>query len=50
MQLGGLISYSRGYMMLLDEAGLEAAACSCYRHDTQAYEAWWSQVASDPPP
>ena len=34
----GLISYSRGYMMLLDEARLEAQACPCYRADLMAYE------------
>lgn len=45
MQLRGLISYSRGYMMLLDEAALALDACTCYRHDLQTYEAWWSQWA-----
>ncbi len=46
MQLRGHISYSRGYMMLLDEAALAQDACSCYAHDRDAYEAWWSQAAS----
>ncbi len=50
MQLGGHISYSRGYMMLLDEPALEAAACSCYAQDRQVYEAWWSEAAPDSPP
>jgi hypothetical protein len=33
----GLISYSRGYVMLLDNAGLEAAACACHAADLSAY-------------
>jgi len=37
-QKNGLISYSRGYLMLLDEARLEAQACPCYRADLLAYE------------
>ncbi len=45
MQLLGHISYSRGYMMLLDEAALAATACPCWRTDRQAYEAWWVSVA-----
>lgn len=34
----GLISYSHGYMLLLDEAGLEKAGCSCYQANLLAYE------------
>lgn len=34
----GLISYSHGYMMLLDEAGLERLSCHCYQADLLAYE------------
>lgn len=31
LQVGGLISQSRGRVTVLDRAGLEAAACDCYR-------------------
>ncbi len=34
----GLISYSHGYMMLLDEAGLEKVSCNCYQSSLLAYE------------
>jgi CRP-like cAMP-binding protein len=34
----GLISYSPGYVMLLDEAGLQRLACSCYQSDLLSYE------------
>ena len=37
-QREGLISYSRGYVMLLDETGLEAAACKCYQADLMVYD------------
>jgi len=36
-QRRGLISYSRGYVMLLDEAGLQRIACSCYEADLHTY-------------
>jgi CRP-like cAMP-binding protein len=38
MQRSGLISYSRGYVMLLDVAALERMACPCYEADTRLYE------------
>ena len=38
MQKQGLISYSRGDLMLLDTPQLEAIACSCYQTDLAAYE------------
>jgi Mn-dependent DtxR family transcriptional regulator len=31
LQKGGLISYSRGRVKILDPAGLGAVACECYR-------------------
>ena len=37
LQKEGLIEYSRGQMTVLDRSGLEAAACSCYEADRQAY-------------
>jgi CRP-like cAMP-binding protein len=46
--LRGRISYSRGYMMLLDVPALELTACACYRVDQQTYEDWWRSVAADP--
>lgn len=39
LQRSGLIEYRRGEMTVLDRAGLEAAACSCYRIDCQSYSA-----------
>ncbi len=38
LQKRGLISYSRGYVMLLDEAALQGIACGCYQADLQTYE------------
>ena len=38
MQRSGLISYSRGYVMLLDIVALERMACPCYEADTRLYE------------
>jgi CRP-like cAMP-binding protein len=37
-QKRGLISYSPGYVMLLDEAGLLRLSCSCYQSDLLSYE------------
>jgi CRP-like cAMP-binding protein len=37
LQRGGLIEYRRGELTVLDRRGLEAAACSCYATDRQAY-------------
>ena len=37
LQRSGLIAYHRGELTVLDRAGLEAAACSCYARDRQAY-------------
>ena len=36
-QRHGLIEYDRGNLTVLDRPGLEAAACSCYETDRQAY-------------
>jgi len=36
-QRRGVISYSRGYVMLLDEAALQRMACGCYEADLQTY-------------
>ncbi len=37
LQRAGLIEYRRGELTVLDRSGLEAAACSCYLADQQAY-------------
>ena len=37
-QRRGLISYSRGYVMLIDEPALQSIACGCYEADLQTYE------------
>ncbi len=37
LQRCGLIEYHRGDLTVLDRAGLEAAACSCYASDCLAY-------------
>lgn len=38
LQRHGLISYTRGYVMLMDVAALEQVACVCYRRDLAVYE------------
>jgi CRP-like cAMP-binding protein len=38
LQRDGLIRYHRGDITVLDRAGLEAAACSCYAADRHAYD------------
>jgi CRP-like cAMP-binding protein len=38
LQRNGLIRYRRGEITVLDRAGLEAAACSCYGADRLAYD------------
>jgi len=37
LQDRGLIRYRRGYVEVLDRAGLEQAACSCHRYSHEAY-------------
>ncbi len=37
LQKGGLIQYTRGEVTVLDRNGLEAAACSCYAEERNAY-------------
>ena len=37
LQAAGLVEYRRGHFKVLDRAGLEAAACSCYAVDRQTY-------------
>ena len=37
LQRQGLIAYHRGQLRVLDRAGLEAVACSCYAIDRQAH-------------
>ncbi len=37
LQRSGLVRYHRGEITVLDRAGLEAAACSCYEADCSAY-------------
>jgi len=39
LQRAGLIEYHRGELTVLDRSGLEAAACTCYEGDRQAYDA-----------
>ena len=38
LQQHGLIAYRRGAMTVMDRAGLEMAACTCYRTDSATYK------------
>jgi hypothetical protein len=38
LQRRGLIEYARGLVTIVDRAGLEAAACSCYHSDIATYD------------
>ena len=38
LQKKGLISYSQGDLMLLNQPGLKAAACGCYETDLATYK------------
>jgi CRP-like cAMP-binding protein len=38
LQRRGVIGYSRGVVTVVDRAGLEAAACSCYGSDIATYD------------
>jgi len=46
LQAHGLISYTRGYVMLMDTAALEEVACACYRSDLAVYERTLRQPCS----
>lgn len=37
LQSRGLIKYQRGHVQILDRAGLDAAACPCYRYENDVY-------------
>lgn len=43
LQRYGLISYGRGYLMLLDEPRLEVFACPCYQADLRLHEKAFSR-------
>lgn len=47
LQDHGLISYRRGEVILLDEGGLEATACKCYRTGIAAYDQTMGKLVSD---
>ncbi len=40
LQRSGLITYHRGELTVLDRAGLEAAACSCYATEQHIHAQW----------
>ena len=44
-QARGLISYRRGYVILLDSVALERAACNCYFADCATYDQMWQTDA-----
>lgn len=46
LQRQGLITYHRGDLTILDRAGLEAAACSCYATDRKDYSASFGEPLS----
>jgi CRP-like cAMP-binding protein len=46
LQRRGLVSYRRGDMQVLDRAGLEHAACSCYATDRATYAGQFSAGAA----
>jgi CRP-like cAMP-binding protein len=48
LQQDGLIRYRRGEITVLHRAGLEAAACSCYAADQQAYGRMFAVTAAIP--
>ena len=39
LQTRRLIQYHRGEILILDRAGMEAAACGCYQADREMYDA-----------
>ena len=43
----GLISYSHGYIMLLDEAGLEKLSCRCYQANLRIYATTLGSAGDD---
>jgi hypothetical protein len=42
LQRRGLIGYTRGVVTIVDRAGLERAACNCYRSDLATYKRTFS--------
>ncbi len=50
LQRRHLISYERGVMTIVDRAGLELAACSCYASDLAAYTAQFALAEPDAQP
>lgn len=49
LQRRGLVSYSRGYLMLLDEPALQRLACPCYHADLASYDAALGEVVPSVP-
>ena len=47
LQRNGLIAYRRGELTILDRAGLEAAACSCFAADNASYRARFGRRARE---
>lgn len=48
LQRQGVIRYHRGLITVLDRAGLEARACSCYAADRGVYDGTIGPIAPDP--